>query len=52
MGLDPRRIALVRESFTAFEWPLAGFSPSEIEVLLDGSPIGLSNRRPARRRPV
>ncbi len=46
MGLDPRRIALVRESFAAFDWPLAGFSPSEIEVLVDGRSISLSTVGP------
>lgn len=36
MGVDPCKVALVRESFGDFQWPLAEFSPDEIEVLLDG----------------
>jgi uncharacterized protein (DUF362 family) len=39
MGIDPDRIALVREAFGRFIFPLTTFGPSEVMVLVDGSKV-------------
>lgn len=39
MGLDPHRIALVREAFQAHRFPLTNFSPSEITVMADNQRV-------------
>jgi uncharacterized protein (DUF362 family) len=33
LGYDPRRVAIVREAFGDFPWPLASFAPDQIELL-------------------
>jgi len=38
MGMDPRKIPLIREAFGTFSYPLADFTPEQISVLLDGDP--------------
>jgi len=39
MGFDPARIALTREAFGAFPYPLAGFPASDIQVRQDGRDV-------------
>jgi uncharacterized protein (DUF362 family) len=36
MGFDPRKIPLVREAFSRFDYPLVRFGPGRIQVRLDG----------------
>lgn len=36
MGIDPERVALVREAFGRFRWPLTHFGPSDVSVRLEG----------------
>jgi hypothetical protein len=40
MGIDPSRIALVREAFTDSAWPLSTCRPEQIVVNLDGEEAG------------
>lgn len=37
MGLDPRRIPLVREAFASFPYPLVAFAPAAIRVRMDSA---------------
>jgi len=41
MGFDPARIALTREAFGAFPYPLVGFSASDIQARQDGLDVPL-----------
>jgi uncharacterized protein (DUF362 family) len=35
MGIDPERVALIREAFGNFRWPLTSFGPSDVSVRLE-----------------
>jgi uncharacterized protein (DUF362 family) len=35
LGYDPHRVALVREAFGRFGWPIAPFAPADVRVLAD-----------------
>jgi uncharacterized protein (DUF362 family) len=42
IGIDPRKLALTRESFMPHRFPLAGFSPDSIAILADGHRVSPS----------
>ena len=46
MGWDPRKVPVVREAFGEFRWPIADFSPKEIEVRALSGPLRLSEIGP------
>jgi hypothetical protein len=35
LGYDPRRVALAREAFGAFRWPIARFERDEVRLIGD-----------------
>lgn len=39
MGLDPRRIPIILESFNVKDLPIASFAPDRIECILNGCPV-------------
>lgn len=46
MGLDPNKIALVREAFADHRFPLTDFAPDDIQIIAAGSPISLNKLFP------
>ncbi len=49
MGIDPDRIALVREAFGRFRWPLTTFSSHDVIALLDQDSLRASELAPFQR---
>lgn len=41
MGLDPRRIPIILESFDVKDLPIASFAPDRIECILNGDPVAV-----------
>lgn len=50
MGFDPAKIALTREAFGRFSYPLTTAQPDETAVLLDGSPVAMDRLGPFQGR--
>jgi uncharacterized protein (DUF362 family) len=56
LGYDPRRVALAREAFGRFRWPIAAFEPDEVRLAGDladetGSLAGALGAAPAVKHP-
>lgn len=43
MGLAPERVALTREAFSVYRYPVANFAPSDLSVVVDGREVGIDD---------